>query len=234
MGRDLAHLALVEPEQRDDVARAVAVLGVEAGDVFGRVVGAEHEPAEQAGDFVLRDHARARLDVAAREVERVVVMLRQPHRGEALQGRVVDRVGTRAHVDADAVTRLDEIQRGLRIFFVGLGRIGQAHRDEAVAFAAVIEFVDRELREPPAGAGIDPAADAEHEGFRAAQFQLVLNKVDPPANFPFRADFGLHHHGGYDVGLFHGVVKKALGGGDISPEYPREPRRRAEHRQRRG
>ena len=108
------------------------------------------------------------------------------------------------YVHGYAVARLDEIDRELGIGLVGLGCVGQPHRDEAIVLAVLAELVDGQLRQLAAGAGVDPAANTEHEVFHTAQFELVLDEIDATADFEVNVDLRRHFHFGNDFGLFHG------------------------------
>jgi hypothetical protein len=97
--------------QRHYVAGAVAVLGVKTSYVFGRMIGAQHQAAEQACDFILRNHTHTRLDVTLVEVLRALALVRQPLLLKCRQRRLMNRVGAGLHVDRDAVAGLNEIER---------------------------------------------------------------------------------------------------------------------------
>ena len=67
-GKQLLALTFVQAEDRVNVGAAVAIFGEEAGDRFGRMVGADHDAFGHPGDAVLRFHALACLFIAANEI----------------------------------------------------------------------------------------------------------------------------------------------------------------------
>jgi len=78
----------------------------------------------------------------------------------------------------------------LRIGLVCLGRVGQAHGDETITVTVLHQSIDCELREPPAGTGVDTAADSQHQCLLPAQFQLILDEINPATNFKIDVDLG--------------------------------------------
>ena len=89
-------------------------------------------------------------------------------------------VRRRLHVDDERLVRLDESERALRVAFVVLLAVGQAHRDETRLAAGGAQALDRELREPARRARIDAAADAEHIRPQVLRREIVREEADAP------------------------------------------------------
>ena len=153
-------LALVQAGEREEVGRAVAELGEEAGDVLRRVVGANDQEAALASDGVLRHHAQPGLYVALVEVAEAV----HPNGGGDLR---VERVGGGLDVHGDGLVGADELERELRVVLVGLHAVREADRDERGLGALGATPLHRELGEPARKGRILSAGDAQHEAGRA-------------------------------------------------------------------
>ena len=128
MGRQPAHLALAEPEERTHVHPAVAELGEEPDERLGGVVRPHHESAREVREVVLHRHPHPRLRVSPREVAERFGTRLQPVPGQ----RRFERPDRPADVHAHHFRRLDPRQHALGVGGVALPAVGEPHRDEAV------------------------------------------------------------------------------------------------------
>ena len=78
---------------------------------------------------------------------------------------------------------LDKLQRQLRIRFIGLHTIGQAHGIESGLIALLAQRFDRHLAQPATGGGIHAAADPQYQRPRSRTAQRILDKTDTALNF---------------------------------------------------
>ncbi|MCY1310095.1 hypothetical protein D9M70_602550 [compost metagenome] len=91
----------------------------------------------------------------------------------------------RADVHGVTLVRLDEIHRSLGVVFIELGFIRQAHGDELVVVitGAGAQFTHGALGQQAGGQGIDPAADAQHQGLEPGIDQAILDEGNAPGDF---------------------------------------------------
>lgn len=144
------------------------------------MVGADDEQARLAGKRILRDHASTGLDVALREVEHL-----GPRRIEVLGLEAIHRA---VDVERHDVVGLDEGQRELGVFLVGLHVVGQAHGRELRLVPFGAQLLDRELAQATRERRVLPAADAEHEALLTGGAQVVLEKVGAQPHLLGRVD----------------------------------------------
>ena len=139
------------------------------------MVGTHHQVAGAASNRVLGDHTGARLHITLVEV------------ADLLAGCVsvggVETVDSLRNVEGQGAGGLDETQRLLRVLFVVLHTVGQAHRHELGGAAALIEAVHRQLAEATRQGGVNAAADAQYQAATSGGFQVVADELDAALHF---------------------------------------------------
>lgn len=181
-----------EPVEGEEVGRAVAVFGEEAGDVLCGVVGAHDEEPQLPGQGVLGDHALPGLEVPAVEIAEAFLA---EHTGDFCFGGA-RRLGD---VDRHAVVGLDESERPLRIVFVRLDPVGKSDGPELRVPAAGAVLLYGELGQAASQRRILAAGDSQHETAGSGGGKVVNEKGAPPQNFLCRIDPPANMQGGGDV-----------------------------------
>ena len=168
-------LALIQAVQRQQVRAAVTELREETRNGLRRMVGAHHQVAGAASNRVLGDHAGARLHITLVEVAHLFA-------GCVSVGGV-ETVDSLRNVEGQRAGGLDETQRLLRVLFVVLHTVGQAHRHELGGAATLVEAVHRQLAEATRQGGVDTAADAQYQAAASGGFQVVADELDAALHF---------------------------------------------------
>ena len=139
------------------------------------MVGTHHQVAGAASNRVLGDHAGARLHITLVEVADLLA-------GRGSVGGV-EAVDSLRNVEGQGAGGLDETQRLLRVLFVVLHTVGQAHCHELGGAAALVEAVDRQLAEATRQGGVNAAADAQYQAATSGGFQVVADELDAALHF---------------------------------------------------
>ncbi|ERO60717.1 hypothetical protein P308_12745 [Pseudomonas piscis] len=171
------HLGLGQARQRRQVASAVAVLGEEAHQRLGAMIGAHHQAIAQVGQRVLGQHSGPGLDIALGEIRECrrrfqAVELHLTH-------QAIDAVGDIAGAD---LIGADEFQGSLGVVFIRLVAIRQAHGDETHPMAGLAHLLHRQLAQAPGHQGIDAAADAQHQAVATGITQDLLDECHAAGN----------------------------------------------------
>ena len=212
VGEKLRALAFVQAGERDEVGCAVTEFSEKARDVLRCVVGANDEQAEFARDRVLGDHAHARFDIALVEVAELLLV-------ETVRDFARERRRCGLDIDGDALVRLDEVERELRVVLVRLDAVGETDRDERGLAPLLTGLLHRELRELARQRRVLAARNTEDEPFRACLLQVVDEEVDAPGDLAGGRDERLHAERSDDLLLRRTdrvvgrVLGQAVGGG---------------------
>ncbi|VXC28171.1 hypothetical protein ARTHRO9V_230066 [Arthrobacter sp. 9V] len=193
LGQDCAVLALVQAEQRKDIRTAVAVLGEEASDGLGAMIGTDHQVIVFTGEGVLGDHAGAGLGVALVEIG--------DFGAGGLLELVLKTINGRGDIERPLGLGLDEIQGCLSVVLVVLDAVGESHGHEVRVHALRRKLFHGELGKPPGKGGIEPAGNSQDKALGTCRFDVVLQEGDPFADLLRRIDPGLDAHFFNDLGL---------------------------------
>lgn len=166
--------------ERQDIRSAVTELGEEAGDSLSGMVRADDEQGILAGEGILRHHARPCLRIPFSEISDALAC--------CLEKLILNSVDSALHVENDGTVRVDELQCELGIRFIGLHRIGQAHRKELSLRAFSSRALDSKLAQSTGERGILSATNSENETGRAGALQVIEEKLHPKVHLFCRID----------------------------------------------
>ena len=165
MARKFVNLFFAQGGERQDVCTTVAVFGVVAGVDFGGVVGANDDGAVALRGGVEQDHAQARHEVAAQDVDAFGVGVE--HGRELLHGEIVKRR------DADGCTTKSRAgENGVGVALVCLAADGGRQHQRMYGSTGAREQVGTD-------GAVHAAADTEGVGVHLVEcLPLVFQPVD--------------------------------------------------------